>query len=91
MFAANVKVCKSRGYHALKTTLPLFYGEGNREDDRNIVNGSGYSGTQGTVDSHWKETEFLDPLFLIGSASFLSRLVKQEGRAWASPWIAMGA
>jgi galactonate dehydratase len=61
MFAANVRVCKSRGYHALKTTLPLFYGEGNREDDRNIVNGSGYSGTQGTVDPHWKETELLDP------------------------------
>jgi galactonate dehydratase len=61
MFAANVRVCKSRGYRALKTTLPLFYGEGNRGGDRNIVNGSGYSGTQGTVDSHWKETEFLDP------------------------------
>ena len=61
MFATNVKVCKSRGYRALKTTLPLFYGEGNRGCDRNIVNGSGYSGTQGTVDSHWKETEFLNP------------------------------
>jgi galactonate dehydratase len=60
-FAANVKVCKSRGYRALKTTLPLFYGEGNRGADRQAVNGSGYSGTQGTVDSHWKETEYLDP------------------------------
>lgn len=60
-FAANVKVCKSRGYRALKTTLPLFYGEGNRGGDQRAVNGSGYSGTQGTVDPHWKETEYLDP------------------------------
>jgi len=60
-FATNVKICKSRGYRAIKTTLPLFYGEGNRGGDRHAVNGSGYSGTQGTVDSHWKETEYLDP------------------------------
>jgi len=61
VFAANVKACKARGYRALKTTLPLFYGEGNRGADRLAVNGSGYSGTQGTVDFHWKETEYLDP------------------------------
>jgi galactonate dehydratase len=60
-FASNVKNCKARGYRALKTTLPLFYGEGNRGSDRHAVNGSGYSGTQGVVDSHWKETEYLDP------------------------------
>lgn len=61
-FASNVKACKARGYQALKTTLPLFYGEGNRGgDDRNAVNGSGYSGTQGMIDSQWKETEYLDP------------------------------
>jgi len=60
-FAANVKTCKARGHRALKTTLPLFYGEGNRGSDRHAVNGSGYSGTQGIVDSHWKETEYLDP------------------------------
>jgi len=60
-FAENVKMCKSRGYRALKTTLPLFYGEGNRGANSHAVNGSGYSGTQGTVDSHWKETEYLDP------------------------------
>jgi galactonate dehydratase len=59
-FAANVKVCKSRGYRALKTTLPLFYGEGNRGGDPPTGNGSGYSGTRGTVGSHWKETEYLD-------------------------------
>jgi galactonate dehydratase len=60
-FAKNVRVCQARGYRALKTTLPLFYGEGNQGDDRQAVNGSGYSGTQGVVDSHWKETEYLDP------------------------------
>jgi len=60
-FASNVKACKARGFRALKTTLPLFYGEGNRGSDRVAVNGSGYSGTQGMVDSHWKETEYLDP------------------------------
>lgn len=60
-FGANVKTCVERGFKALKTTLPLFYGEGNRGSDRHAVNGSGYSGTQGMVDSHWKETEYLDP------------------------------
>jgi galactonate dehydratase len=60
-FAKNVKICQARGYRALKTTLPLFYGEGNQGDDRQAVNGSGYSGTQGVIDSHWKETEYLDP------------------------------
>ncbi|MGB7190094.1 MAG: mandelate racemase/muconate lactonizing enzyme family protein [Acidobacteriaceae bacterium] len=60
-FASNVKACKARGYQALKTTLPLFYGEGNRGGDRHAVNGSGYSGTQGMIDSQWKETEYLDP------------------------------
>jgi galactonate dehydratase len=60
-FASNAKACEVRGYRALKTTLPLFYGEGNRGSDRHTVNGSGYSGTQGMVDSHWKETEYLDP------------------------------
>ncbi|MGC2399328.1 MAG: mandelate racemase/muconate lactonizing enzyme family protein [Acidobacteriaceae bacterium] len=59
-FASNVKVCQSRGYRALKTTLPLFYGEGNRGADRYAVNGSGYSGTQGMIAADWKETEYLD-------------------------------
>src|SRR6202000_3022521 len=42
--ASDVKICKDRGYRALKTTLPLFCGEGNRGSDRHAVNGSGYSG-----------------------------------------------
>jgi galactonate dehydratase len=60
-FALNVKACQSRGYRAIKTTLPLFYGEGNRGANQVIVNGSGYSGTQGLIDAHWKETEYLNP------------------------------
>ena len=60
-FARNVKACKARGYRALKTTLPIFYGEGNQGAHQEAVNGSGYSGTQGMIDAHWKETEYLDP------------------------------
>lgn len=55
-FAANVKNCVSRGYRAFKTTLPLFYGastEGRAQ--------TAYSGTAGTIDRSWKETEYLDP------------------------------
>ncbi len=61
VFARNVKACQSRGYRALKTTLPLFYGEGNQDTNSKAVNGSGYSGTQGMIDAQWKETEYLDP------------------------------
>lgn len=62
-FASNAKVCKSRGFRALKTTLPLFYGcdQGNRRGDRHEDNGSGYSGIPGMVDQHWKETEYINP------------------------------
>jgi galactonate dehydratase len=56
-FAANVKACQERGYRALKTTLPLFYGASNRLAGRE----SGYSGTRGAVDRHTKETEYLEP------------------------------
>ncbi len=52
--AANVKACAARGYRAIKTTLPLFYGaEGG--------SAAGYSGTGGLVARDWKETEYLDP------------------------------
>ena len=53
-FAANVKACAARGYRAIKTTLPLFYGGAESS-------GAGYSGTSGFVDRGWKETEYLDP------------------------------
>jgi galactonate dehydratase len=53
-FALAVKACIARGYRAMKTTLPLFYG-GNADVD------AAYSGTNGQIDRSWKETEFLKP------------------------------
>jgi galactonate dehydratase len=53
-FADNVRACKLRGYRAMKTTLPVFYGaKGNGNTN--------YSGTAGQIDRCWKETEFLNP------------------------------
>lgn len=52
--AANVKACVARGYRAIKTTLPLFYGA----ESGSAV---GYSGSVGFVARDWKETEYLDP------------------------------
>ena len=58
-FAQNVKACKARGYHAVKTTLPVFYGA--KPVSAGQSPGSAYSGTHGEVDARWKETELLDP------------------------------
>ena len=52
--AASVKACAARGYRAIKTTLPLFYGAESGA-------AAGYSGTGGFVARDWKETEYLDP------------------------------
>jgi galactonate dehydratase len=54
-FAANVKACTGRGYRALKTTLPLFYGASAGAP------GTAYSGLRGAIDPSWKETEYLPP------------------------------
>ncbi|MCC7352686.1 MAG: mandelate racemase/muconate lactonizing enzyme family protein [Anaerolineae bacterium] len=61
-FAANGRAVVTRGYKAMKTTLPVFYGakrtvavktaEGTSEAAR------GYSGTWGVLDRSLKETEF---------------------------------
>jgi galactonate dehydratase len=59
-FAENVKACKARGYQAIKTTLPLFYGA-KRAQQVFQSRGMSYSGTNGEVDPSWKETELLDP------------------------------
>lgn len=59
-FADNVSGCRARGFHAIKTTLPLFYGAGT-PDSHERVNVSGYSGTNGTIDRSWRETEYLSP------------------------------
>ena len=53
-FAARVRECVRRGYRAIKTTLPVFYGATAGE-------AAGYSGTGGTVPRTWKETEYLEP------------------------------
>lgn len=61
VFAQNVKACQARGYRAIKTTLPLFYGDRRGEGAGPSPYGSAYSGLNGHVDAHWKETELLDP------------------------------
>lgn len=57
-FAENVRCCMKRGYRALKTTLPVFYGSAGRNGDAN------YSGTCGHIDQSWRETEYLAPSVL---------------------------
>ena len=53
-FAAGVRACIARGYRALKTTLPVFYGNHDKSN-------ASYSGTNGYIGRDWKETEFLKP------------------------------
>ena len=53
-FAKNIKACQARGYKAVKTTLPVFYGGKSKPD-------VAYSGTGGSIDRSWKETEYLNP------------------------------
>jgi galactonate dehydratase len=60
LFAQNIKACKARGYRAVKTTLPIFYGA-KPVSSGTQAPGSAYSGTHGEVDARWKETELLDP------------------------------
>ena len=52
-FAANLTLCKERGYFAAKTTLPLFYGGGKPAENQ------GYSGLRGNIPASWRETEWL--------------------------------
>jgi galactonate dehydratase len=58
-FAQNIRACMVRGYRAVKTTLPLFYGSSNT--DMPMFNGNSYSGTAGCIDPSHKETEYLAP------------------------------
>lgn len=57
-FAENIRSCVARGYRAVKTTLPLFYGS---NGDSAMFNGNGYSGTAGYIERSHKETEYLEP------------------------------
>ncbi|MBK9166224.1 MAG: mandelate racemase/muconate lactonizing enzyme family protein [Bryobacterales bacterium] len=54
-FARNVRACADRGYRALKTTLPLFYGGQGKPQ------GAAYSGADGAISRELKETEYLNP------------------------------
>lgn len=54
-FADNVRACIARGYRAIKTTLPLFYG------NQRKTSSSSYSGTNGHIPPTLKETEYLEP------------------------------
>lgn len=53
-FAENLKRCRSWGYRAAKTTLPLFYGQ-----DAPTAEGLGYSGHGGRIPQSLRETEWL--------------------------------
>ncbi len=48
-FAENLKRCRSWGFHAAKTTLPVFYGQSSS---------SGYSGAPGAIHRSLRETEW---------------------------------
>ena len=63
-FAANAGDCVKRGYRALKTTLPVFYGiEGTVATEHGDSPAQGYSGTRGSIARSYKETELIDPGF----------------------------
>jgi galactonate dehydratase len=53
-FGANVQSCITRGYRAVKTTLPVFYGA-------NAAGTTSYSGTDGHIDRYLREGEYLNP------------------------------
>jgi galactonate dehydratase len=52
-FAANLRQCRSWGYRAAKTTLPVFYGHATEADSD-----TGYSGHCGQMVSTLRETEW---------------------------------
>lgn len=64
-FAANVRARQRAGYRAIKTTLPLFYGAGPQ-------GGETYSGTRGSIDPGWKETEYLSPATIEGITQYFA-------------------
>ena len=78
-FAENARAAVDRGYGALKTTLPLFYGA----DQTGYVDGkseganAGYSGTRGVIGRSHKETEILPPRTLRDISDFF-RAVRDE-------------
>ncbi len=55
-FVRNIAPLVARGYGAVKTGLPLFYGA---RSPRESIERSGYFGTQGVIEASLKETEYL--------------------------------
>ena len=66
-FATNLQRCQRWGYFAAKTTLPLFYGGPSVEKAN-----QGYSGHRGTVESSWRETEWLPTASFARIAEFFA-------------------
>jgi galactonate dehydratase len=52
VFADNLRTCRSWGFRAAKTTLPLFYGQSSK------LTGVGYSGSPGAIHRCLRETEW---------------------------------
>ena len=50
-FAQNLKQCREWGYHAAKTTLPLFYGSSAYQPESEP---RGYSGLRGQIPASWR-------------------------------------
>lgn len=74
-FAANLRACVARGYRAVKTTLPLFYGS---QGDASIAR-TGYSGLAGSVDRSLKETEHLPTRVFDDIAAFFAAARQAAG------------
>ncbi len=75
-FAAGLLACKSRGYRAAKTTLPLFYGA--QADP--AIKRTGYSGLQGSLDRSLKETEYMPTAVIDDIAAYFAAAREAVGR-----------
>jgi galactonate dehydratase len=72
-FVKNIRQCLERGYKAIKTTLPVFYGASQVADQDMAT----YSGTSGRVPRSLKETEYL-PREVIADIAAYFRAARQE-------------
>jgi len=74
-FAVNVQAAVARGYRAIKTTLPLFYGAHAEASIRR----TGYSGLQGMLDRSLKETEYVPTRVFDDIAAFFDAARRAVG------------
>jgi galactonate dehydratase len=85
-FARNAKACVKRGYTALKTTLPMFYGSADViYSGADTLNSAGYSGTKGAIAPSHKETELLPTSVFEKIATFF-----QAAREAVGPDVEIG-